>query len=149
MVSSYVWYGLGRRCPEVGTTQQQSCRAIKKSRAIKSQENLYSLTNTKMSINQKSFVQHYEETYTSFNYLFLISDMPPKLIPQHAKFTKKAKELDIQEKVIKRCYDVVEYLYKVLGEVYGPEELLDLQETLEVIKERGPLEQLRDWQSSS
>ena len=101
-----------------------------------------------MSINQKSFVQHFEETYTSFNYLFLISDMPPQLMPQHAKFTKKAKELDIQEKVIKRCYDVVEYLYKVLGEVYGPEELeliqhicnvLDLEETLEVIKEKGPL----------
>ena len=111
-----------------------------------------------MSINQKSFVQHYEATDTSFNYLFLISDMPPKLIPQHAKFTKKAKELDIQEKVIKRCYDVVEYLYKVLGEVYGPEELeliqhicnvLDLEETLEVIKERRPLEQFRDWQNSS
>ena len=105
-----------------------------------------------MSINHKSCVQHYEATDTSFNCLFLISDMPPKLIPQHAKFTKKVKKLDIQEKVIKRCYDVVEYLYKVLGEVYGPEELemiqhihnvLDLQETLEMIKERGPLEQLR------
>ena len=107
------------RRPEVGTTQQQSCRAIKKSRAIKSQENLYSLTNTKMSIDQRSFVQHYEATDTSFNYLFLISDTPPKLIPQHAKFIKKAKELHIQEKVMKRSYDVVEYMYKVLGEVQG------------------------------
>ena len=106
-----------------------------------------------MSINHKSCVQHYEATATSFNCLFLISDMPPKPIPQHAKFTKKAKELDIQEKVTKICYYVVEYLYNVLVEVYGPEELeiiqhicdvLDLEETLEVIKEKGLLEQLRD-----
>ena len=42
-------------------------------------------------------------------------------------------------------------MYKVFGEVYGPEELemiqhicnvLDLEETLEMIKEKGPLEQL-------
>ena len=98
-----------------------------------------------------------QQTQVSTMYLFLIRHST-KPIPQHTKFTKEAKELDIQEKVIKRCYDVVEYLYKVLGEVYGPEELemiqhicnvLDLEETLEVIKERGPLEQLRDWQSSS
>ena len=47
----------------------------------------------------------------------------------------------------------MEYLYNVLVEVYGPEELeiiqhicdvLDLEETLEVIKEKGLLEQLRD-----
>ena len=103
-----------------------------------------------MSINKKKKLcaalwsnRHKFQLCTCFS-----QDISSKLIPQHSKFTKEAKELDIQEKVIKRCYDVVKYLYKVLGEVYGPEELemiqhicnvLDLEETLEVIKEKGPL----------
>ena len=60
--------------------------------------------------------------------------------------TQEAKELDVQEKVIKRSYDVVKYLFEGLGEVYGPEDfemiqhirnVLDLEETLKVIKEKG------------